>query len=331
MKMNKTDKNRDYDSSTGKRDFRSSDSKSDLQQDSRGILFGLAGGMLWAVDSVILSMALAPYEMIWMAPVVATFIHDSISALILILLQIAKKKLGQLLHLLTMKEGRWLIFAGLLGGPVGMSGYVFCIRYAGPGLSAVFSCLYPAFGLLLSFLLFHERFSKRQILGLILSLSGVIALSAGSAQSDNSNLLIGLVFGLVCALGWALEGLVAQKSTESQMVSSDQALTIRQITSSITFGLILVPLLDGWPLTSQIIMSPDLKVIALAAIAGTASYLCYYKAIHLIGASKAMPLNITYSGWAIVFSLLLLGSIPTFLEIAAAIIILAGALMCSSK
>ena len=99
--------------------------------------------------------------------------------------------------------------------------------------------MYPAFGLLLSFLLFHERFSKRQILGLILSLSGVIAFSAGSAQSDNSNLLIGLVFGLVCALGWALEGLVAQKSTESQMVSSDQALTIRQITSSITFGLIL--------------------------------------------------------------------------------------------
>ena len=36
----------------------------------------------------------------------------------------------------------------------------------------------------------------------------------------------------------------------------------------------------------------------------TASYLFYYRAITQIGASKSMALNITYSAWAVVFTVI---------------------------
>ena len=44
-----------------------------------------------------------------------------------------------------------------------------------------------------------------------------------------------------------------------------------------------------------------------ASVAGAASYLTYYAANHLVGASRAMPLNSLYAVWAIVFSVVLLG------------------------
>ncbi|HAX53180.1 MAG TPA: EamA family transporter, partial [Lachnospiraceae bacterium] len=62
-------------------------------------------------------------------------------------------------------------------------------------------------------------------------------------------------------------------------------------------------------------------VILLSALFGTASYVCYYKAIATIGASKAMALNITYSAWAIIFSLILLHTVPDLKSIVCGVII----------
>ena len=47
-------------------------------------------------------------------------------------------------------------------------------------------------------------------------------------------------------------------------------------------------------------------MIALAAFFATLSYLCYYKAISSIGASKSMALNVTYAAWSIVFTVVIL-------------------------
>ena len=69
---------------------------------------------------------------------------------------------------------------------------------------------------------------------------------------------------------------------------------------------------------------PVLPTIAIAGIFATISYLFYYKAIARIGASKAMALNVTYSAWAIVFTVLILRdtSVLTPLTIACAVVVL---------
>ena len=88
----------------------------------------------------------------------------------------------------------------------------------------------------------------------------------------------------------------------------------------------LLPLLRQWPQALAVFQSKNLGIIAVSALAGTSSYLCYYKAIAKTGPAKAMALNITYSAWAIPFSLLLLGTLPDVKSVLCGVVIVLGAL-----
>lgn len=289
---------------------------------------GFLGAILWGLDTVILSLALAPFHLIFAAPAAATCIHDTISALLLNLDSLRRKDSRKTLALLKTKQGLLLICAGLLGGPIGMCGYVFSIRYAGAGLAAVFSGLYPALGLLCGRLIFHEKLGIRRIGGLLFCLAGVIFLSIQSTGTMDSPGL-GLLYGLLCIVGWGLEGVVVQMADQMGDVQAVQALTIRQTTSALTFMLVLLVLPAGWPTVFQMVQSRSLWITALAALAGTLSYLFYYRAIGQIGASKAQPINMTYTAWALVFSFLLLHQSPSLNEITAACMIIGGAILCA--
>ena len=56
----------------------------------------------------------------------------------------------------------------------------------------------------------------------------------------------------------------------------------------------------------------------------------YYAANHLVGASRAMPINSLYAVWAIVFSIVLTGLHPTFQLVAGVLITFAGAVLVVS-
>ena len=91
-------------------------------------------------------------------------------------------------------------------------------------------------------------------------------------------------------------------------MTDEIALQIRQTTSAIVYGVILLPILKGWGFTVSLFDGTGwlIPTIAAAALFATASYLFYYRAISQIGASKSMALNITYSAWAVVFSVIFL-------------------------
>lgn len=72
-------------------------------------------------------------------------------------------------------------------------------------------------------------------------------------------------------------------------------------------------------------------IIALAGLAGTASYLFYYKGIAAIGAARAMALNISYSAWSVVFGLILLGTIPDMASIICCVVIVCGTVLAASN
>ena len=110
-------------------------------------------------------------------------------------------------------------------------------------------------------------------------------------------------------------------------MTDEYALQIRQTTSAIFYGVVILSILKGWGFTSGL-LTPDtgmlFPVIAVAGLFATVSYLFYYKAIAQIGASKAMALNVTYCAWAIVFTVLILGdtSVLTVTTILCALIVL---------
>ena len=84
---------------------------------------------------------------------------------------------------------------------------------------------------------------------------------------------------------------------------------MRQTTSAFIYGALIIPVLGGWSFTAGLFVGENaalLGVIALAALFASVSYLFYHGAIAKVGASRAMALNITYTAWAMVFTVIIL-------------------------
>ena len=113
-------------------------------------------------------------------------------------------------------------------------------------------------------------------------------------------------------------------------VDNETALQIRETTSALVYGIVVLPLFGAWGFTASAAPSLATGVIALSALAGTASYLFYYKGISVIGAAKAMALNISYSAWAVVFGFVLQGTVPTPATVFFCVLILAGTVLAAS-
>ncbi|MBR6703882.1 MAG: DMT family transporter [Lachnospiraceae bacterium] len=275
---------------------------------------GIIAGVTWAVETIVLGIALAmsPFvsteQAVFLAPFVSTFIHDAFSAVWSFLWNGARGNLPNVVKALKTKSGRFVALAAVIGGPVGMTGYVLSVANMGASIGAVASAIFPAIGAVLAYFFLKEKMSWYRWIFLILSLLGVYGLSY-SPEINITNFWLGFAGTLMCAFGWGIEAVIIAKSVQDDAVTDEIALEIRQTTSALVYGVIILPVMKGWGFTASLFSGTGwlLPVIAVAALFATASYLFYYKAISQIGASKSMALNITYSAWAVIFSIIFLG------------------------
>ena len=277
------------------------------------MITGIFAGVTWAIETVVLGIALTKMSIftnsavLFLAPLVATFLHDAFSAIFAFIFNAIKRNLKDLFSILKNKNVKWIIVASLIGGPVGMSGYVMAVSFMGASIGAVASAIYPAIGTALACLFLKERVKWYQWAFLILSLLGVYGLSYSPAINIE-NFWLGLIGAFMCAFGWGIEAVVLAKCLKDDKIKNEYALNIRQTVSAVAYGIILLPIIGGWNFTADLIKGDANVVFLFIAIAGlfaTVSYLFYYKTINKIGASKAMALNITYTAWAMVFTLML--------------------------
>ena len=299
--------------------------------------FGLFSGILWGLDTVVLGIALSmsPYigtaEAVAFAAIASSFLHDAGCALWLLLYMGAKRRLGDTLAALKTRSGLVVVLGALLGGPIGMTGYVIAINNIGPAYTAIISAFYPALGAFLSFVILKEKMSGKQIAALVLALFGVMAMGYISAgDSEMGNATVGLVGALLAVIGWGSEAVLCAWGMRDDAVDNETALQIRETTSALAYAVVVVPLFGAWGFAASAIPSLATGVIALSALAGAASYLFYYKGISVIGAAKAMALNISYSAWAVVFGFLLQGSVPSPATVFFCVLILVGTVLAAS-
>ncbi|GEK28274.1 DMT family transporter [Furfurilactobacillus siliginis] len=299
-------------------------------------LGGLTGGILWGLDTVLIGFILLQSPLkgfTGTAPLLATFLHDTFSALVLLL--IGAKQAGQSYlkslwnSLVHQSSGRWVAFAAIFGGPIGMTSYTLSIHFIGPGYTAIISAMYPAFGALLNFIIFRQRPTFSTILGLTLAISGTM-LAGISASTQSSVNPIGFLFAAMCVIGWGSESVISAYGMKNDL-SSDTALQIRQLISAVVFAIIIVPLIpSGFSMTFSILTAPVCFILFLTALAGTLSYRFYYRSINTLGAVEAMGLNISYSAWAI-FIGLFFGNALSFTALLFAFIIIAGSVLTADS
>lgn len=299
--------------------------------------YGLMGGLLWGLDTVILGigLAMAPYigtaEAIALAAIVGAFLHDAFCAVWLLVYMGARRRLGDTLTALKTRNGKVVMLGALLGGPVGMTGYVIAINNIGAGYTAIISAFYPAVGAFLSFLILKEHMSAKQFVALIAALCGVMVMGyVSSGSSEIANAPLGLAGAFMCVVGWGSEAVLCAWGMRDDAVDNETALQIRETTSALVYGIIIVPLFGAWAFTLEAFPSVATGIVALAGLAGSASYLFYYKGIAVIGAARGMALNITYSAWAVVFGLILLGVVPGVVDIVCCLVIMCGTVLAAS-
>lgn len=300
------------------------------------MLWGLGAAITWAFDSVILSIALmsttffTTEQAIALAAFTSTFLHDATSAVLMLGYNGIRRKVGKTLKLLKSKTGILVVVAALIGGPLGMSGYVFSINHIGAAYATSISAFFPAYGALLAHFVLKERMKSYQWAGLAVCLLAVAFLSFSPDTSVPGDWLLGILGALVCVIGWGTEAVIISYALRFGEADDECCLQIRQTTSAVFYMAIILPVLSGWGCAIEAFWSDAMPIIAVAGLLGTASYLCYYKAIARIGAAKSMALNISYSGWAIPIAFILLGTIPTPVGIICAIVIIVGATVAAT-
>lgn len=299
--------------------------------------FGLFSGILWGLDTVVLGIALsmAPFidtpEAIAFAAVASSFLHDAACAIWLAIYMGVRGRLKDTLAALKTRSGLVVIAGALLGGPIGMTGYVIAINNIGAAYTAIISAFYPALGAFLSYVLLKEKMSAKQIASLIVALFGVMAMGYISAgDSEMGNTTIGLVGAILAVIGWGSEAVLCAWGMKDDAVDNETALQIRETASALVYGIAVLPLFGAWGFTAHAIPNFATGIVALSALAGTASYLFYYKGISVIGAAKAMALNISYSAWAVAFGFILQGTVPTPATVFFCILILVGTILAAS-
>ncbi|MCF6165354.1 hypothetical protein LROSL1_0895 [Furfurilactobacillus rossiae] len=309
----------------------------DQRQYFRQRLNGLSGGALWGLDTVLIGLILAhgPFQYFaGTAPLIATFLHDSFSAMVLLILNIISNPKNYIFNFLRILKkspsAHWVMFAAVFGGPVGMTGYALSIHYIGPTYTAIISAMYPAFGALLNFIVFRQRPNLSTIVGLSLAIGGTIF--TGMSATITTNIRpIGFIFAALCVIGWGSESVISAYGMKNDL-SSDDALQIRQLISGIVFAVGIIPIVpSGYHHVFEIFHSPIIFLLLLTAIAGSLSYKFYYGSINVLGAVQAMGLNISYSAWAIVIGIVVGNKASLTSLLLASIIILGSVLTADSK
>lgn len=304
------------------------------------MLPGILAGFTWGIETVVLGIALsmAPFcateQAIFLAPFVSTFLHDFCSAIWATLFNLCRGNIKNVWKALTCKSGKYVVIAAVIGGPIGMTGYVLSINYMGASVGALASAVFPAIGAVLAYIFLKEKMKWYQWIFLVLTMAGIYGLSYSPAGGI-TNFWLGLMGTLMCAIGWGVEAVIIAHAVKDPEVKDEYALNIRQATSACVYGIIILPILKGWGFTVSLFHGTGwlLPTIAIAAVFATASYLCYYKAITKIGAAKSMALNVTYAAWSIVFTVVILRdtSVLTPFTIICAIVVLACGIFAAAN
>ncbi|MBF0208395.1 MAG: DMT family transporter [Oligoflexia bacterium] len=303
-----------------------------LSYAKKGLLFGILSGVFWGLDGVLLgiSIAMVPFSdtslAIYLAPLVGACMHDGFAAFWLFLYNLFTGRSRELLRTLRSRSGIIVAFAALLGGPFAMSGYLLGIQLAGTAHTLAITAMYPALGTVFAMIFLKERVSLRAWIGIVTCILGSFIVGYTPPAGDaHPHFYWGIAFALLPTIGWSLEGVISTYVMD--LLDPQVAINIRQGTSFFVYLVGVLPMIGGLLLFKEALILPSAQMLLLTALAGSVSYLFWYKAMNMTGVGRAMALNITYALWSIIFGYFLTDLKLTTPLVCGAVTITLGALL----
>lgn len=271
------------------------------------MLNALLSGIFWGADTSFMGYYFSIYFMVpLLLPIFITFIHDMVSALLINISILVTGRFNSVIEDIKKAKSKYIWLGSLLGGPIGMCSFILAIEYTGPAITAIVSSIYPAVGLFFAYIFLKERRRSYQVIALFIAIAFIIALGF-SDESHTNRSIMGIIFALVCACAWGSEAVLCSYGMKSGEISNLSAICIRQNLSMITYGTLMTLYFVFFHYGESIDFNSSLAYVGMAAIFGSTSYYCYYRALATIGVSRAMALNISYTAFSAIFSYLLFG------------------------
>lgn len=299
----------------------------------QGIGLGLLAGVTWGLDGVLMGMVLALVPVtnhlsIFLVPLVGGCLHDGFAAVWLFLKNVASGKWRDYVRTLKTRPARIIIVASVLGGPIGTGANLLGVYFAGASYAAAITAIYPAIGAALGAIFLKEKIPFRVWCGISLAIVGSFIVGYTPPEGDSfPHFYLGIGLAAAAALGWALEGVIATYGMD--LVDSDIAIGIREITSFLVYLLVIFPLLGvvSYQLFLSTLMTPTAWYIAgIGLVCGT-SLIAWYRSMNRIGVARAMGLNVTYAMWSVFFGWLINGLQLTPTLIAGVVVISIGTVL----
>jgi drug/metabolite transporter (DMT)-like permease len=298
-----------------------------------GFAWALLSGVLWGADGVLLGVALGmtpfPAAPGLSGPLVVAALHDLFGTGWILAFDGITGRLRRLPRSLLTRHGLVLCAAAIIGGPVAMSAYLLGIKYAGAAYTLAIAAGYPAVGAVLSRIFLHEAVTRRGWAGVAVTALGAAIVSYAPSSGEMPRFYLGIALAAIATVGWGIDGVLGIHSMRA--IEPIVAGTLRLATSAVVYLVVVLPLAGALGLFTAAFSHPSSLVVLVTAAAGAGSYLTFYLANHLIGASRAMPLNSLYAVWGIVLSIVLTGLHPTVQLVAGVFVAFVGALLVISS
>ena len=132
-----------------------------------GFVLALITALCWSIGSVLLQIGVADVD-----PIDANFVRMVFGAGIIAPLFLGSLRRGTLRP--TKRATKIVLFAAIFGMAGGSLLYTMAVKLIGATVSSVLGSISPLFALPISIVFLKEKFSRKSILGVLLSVSGVI-------------------------------------------------------------------------------------------------------------------------------------------------------------
>ena len=311
----------------------------------KGIIWGLLSGIFCGFLTIFEDSGLStePFSSatvlsLMAVPIIFGFLQDLSSCLCVGAINVANGKLREYGRAAATKPFGLLTIGAIVGGPGAACFYLCGVFFAGPFYPVVISATFPAFGALLARIVLKEKIDKRMWLGILLAIVGAIIVSGGSEAVDVSqypHFTLGIIFGVLAALGWAVEGVISNAGMD--FIDPEVANGLRYTVSVLFYMIIGIPLISGigpvagYRLVGSAFMTKAILFAFLAGAVEGVGYYYYYKSCNACGSARGMTLNSTYTAWSCIICALVYGeALPLSFWIGLVIIIGGGVLIAGN-
>ena len=232
---------------------------------------------------------------------------------------------------------KWLILAGLFGGPLGTFGCNLAIGYIGADFAAAMGLMTAITGAIIGRIFNKEKLSKRAIIGLCIILVGGLVVLNPINMIDNimnpaspDGIVLGYIGSVMITIGMGIEGFVVSRVMD--VTDSDISASIRYAGEAVIWFLILLPVTGCFigfgtlfDILADCFTSPGFMYFAI--LSGCTLGLCYaglYKSYPLLGVGRTLSITTLYVPISMVALFVFMGQSIMWWVVVGAIVAIAG-------